>query len=505
MTDPDPYEFIISNNKRISEAIEPFLSNTKRISEVLRDSMQFPSSSEDVPVGDLKFIQKILIKNFRGFSGPHEINFATPNGKKGSGLTVICGPNNSGKTSIIEAIAIKDININNLEKHHNGLMRVSIEYKDGKHFEIKDDGMSIKGSEVKLTKNEKAEDFGHYPVNMISYKRDFSSSNNEHPQINDPNFVTNIRDEITGQQFIDLLYSINEKGLKEKYNDLIKKFIPAFSDLDIEFSQSHGYLIKYLNKDQKHYFEHPVQFSGRGLISILVICAYFLLDEKRIIVIDEPETSLHPTSQKKLSEYISKISTKRQVILCTHSPNFIKWEDLKNGAELVRLSRSQKGCEVTQLQKNKRYYELITRDSWEKPYAFDIATKEFFFSEKLLILEGQEDVGLIKKHLILSEKRIDFDIFGYGAAGADNIKNIMELCKDLGIKKVAAIYDGDKKKTAETDKKNFPDYKIIRLSTQDIRDKSNKQGLFNADGTLKEECKDYFENIINAINTYFAE
>jgi len=52
----------------------------------------------------VSFIKTIQICGFRGFSINETLHFAAPSGEKGSGLTVIVGPNNSGKSSIIEAL-----------------------------------------------------------------------------------------------------------------------------------------------------------------------------------------------------------------------------------------------------------------------------------------------------------------------------------------------------------------------------------------------------------------
>ncbi|WP_296621220.1 AAA family ATPase [Marivirga sp.] len=46
---------------------------------------------------------KIDIIGLRGFSDNQTLNFGQPNGREGSGLTVIVGPNNSGKSTIYEA------------------------------------------------------------------------------------------------------------------------------------------------------------------------------------------------------------------------------------------------------------------------------------------------------------------------------------------------------------------------------------------------------------------
>ena len=49
-------------------------------------------------------IDSLIISGFRGFSRQTNLKFAIPNGNNGSGLTILTGANNSGKTSIIEAI-----------------------------------------------------------------------------------------------------------------------------------------------------------------------------------------------------------------------------------------------------------------------------------------------------------------------------------------------------------------------------------------------------------------
>ena len=50
-------------------------------------------------------IKELHISGFRGFGNSQQISFAMPDGQTlGSGLSIITGANNSGKTTIIEAI-----------------------------------------------------------------------------------------------------------------------------------------------------------------------------------------------------------------------------------------------------------------------------------------------------------------------------------------------------------------------------------------------------------------
>ena len=49
-------------------------------------------------------LEKLEISGFRGFSRKQNLEFSVSNGELGSGLTIITGANNSGKSSIIECL-----------------------------------------------------------------------------------------------------------------------------------------------------------------------------------------------------------------------------------------------------------------------------------------------------------------------------------------------------------------------------------------------------------------
>ena len=49
-------------------------------------------------------VKSISIRGLRGFGEERTIEFAIPNRRLGSGITFIVGGNNSGKTTILEAL-----------------------------------------------------------------------------------------------------------------------------------------------------------------------------------------------------------------------------------------------------------------------------------------------------------------------------------------------------------------------------------------------------------------
>ena len=84
----------------------------------------------------MSYYKELKILGFRGFSRECKIEFAIPNEKEeGSGLTILVGENNSGKTSILEALRMIDIAKSNENQ---------IEISEGKRNRIN-------GSSLKIT------------------------------------------------------------------------------------------------------------------------------------------------------------------------------------------------------------------------------------------------------------------------------------------------------------------------------------------------------------------
>ena len=49
-------------------------------------------------------VTKLTIRGFRGFSEEQSLRFAQPTGKAGSGITILVGPNNGGKSTVVESL-----------------------------------------------------------------------------------------------------------------------------------------------------------------------------------------------------------------------------------------------------------------------------------------------------------------------------------------------------------------------------------------------------------------
>ncbi len=263
-----------------------------------------------------------------------------------------------------------------------------------------------------------------------------------------------------------------------------------------------------------------MSLSGEGYLSVILIAIHLseYADGVKALVIDEPELSLHPQAQKRLAKLLAEKAKTRQIIICTHSPYFVRWEDYINGAHFVRLSKNKKRCIIKWISANahgENEWKPVGFTDVKKPHQWDAVAKEIMFSEKVLFVEGQEDVGYIKKYF---EGTCDFDIFGYGVGGCGNFKHYLELAKKLGIEKCAVLFDncyckGKHTKHCETSQleklqTSFPNVKYVQLKTHDIRDKEERSdeavpGTFDEKHKLKTDQKVHFEAIMAKLKNHF--
>ena len=97
---------------------------------------------------------------------------------------------------------------------------------------------------------------------------------------------------------------------------------------------------------------HSSEDAGDGIWSAFTRCDA-LYDSKKgeTIVIDEPELSLHPSLQKKMLSLLLDQAREKQLVISTHSPYFVSWPALLNGAILWRTAKSAaQGIEAFQLE-----------------------------------------------------------------------------------------------------------------------------------------------------------
>jgi predicted ATPase len=460
-----------------------------------------------IPFSPGIYLKELSIENFRGFIDPQTIEFAVPSGRSGSGLTIFVGPNNVGKSTVIEALRVvvspREM-MDRKERHFERPVRISIKDSHDQTKSITNPGL---GATIKSIGN--AYPGSSYPQGLLRYVPSRRAWSARTGALNvDPQSYWSQRVSQNRSEDDNLVARLGSFSAEEKtvFQSALSELIPQIRNWRIEYSDGFSYLeYTTLNGSQ-----HTADLFGDGVASLFRIAlALYDSNVQSCVVIDEPELSLHPQGQKRLANFISNKAAQRQILLCTHSPYFVNWTDLSNGAIVYRLHQKRNGIEPKRLTNEaldglRRLYE-----DWEKPQLLDPVAREVFFADEVVFFEGQEDVGIIRR-FTEQESIPSIETFGYGVGGAGNVKYFLKMALDLGIP-TCAVFDGSSRREWDDARNMFPGAMITLLPTEDIRDKppspgrSARDGMFRRDGAIKLQHKDYLLGLIAEIRSYLND
>jgi hypothetical protein len=247
---------------------------------------------------------------------------------------------------------------------------------------------------------------------------------------------------------------------------------------------------------------------GEGLVSLLfIIDALYDSNSGDVIVIDEPELSLHPTLQRRLSALLTEYAADRQIVIATHSPYFADFYSMLNGARLSRLHQRNASSVISSASES-TIQDLagFLRDR-NNPHVLGLDAREAFFLEDgVILVEGQEDVILYKR--VASQLGIDIegDFYGWGVGGAEKMRTIASLFNELGFERVVGLLDGNRSSLVPTLQKAFPQYHFDAIPADDIRTKravperAEVRGILDETGNIRPEFTEQMRATLTELN-----
>ncbi len=305
-------------------------------------------------------IRNLYITEYKGL---RDITLNFENNNNVLDLVVLAGVNGSGKTRVLESIYYyfemlrsKVVSLELFyEKNENevldnlmsteGLteiekeMQKDIEYVDClrniKYYnqDYKEGGNQNINSKIISQSFEKLKIFPkiiYVPTEINFQKMNAASTTliQEYKFINivDTNLIKDIPSYIATKIISEMLKNKNEKvgDIQKKVFDEINEIFETLGiEVKIEDISQDGRNIPIFTNSSGDKFDINELSSGEKQLFLRTLAIKMLNPENSIILIDEPELSLHPKWQQRIVDVYRKIGKNNQIIIATHSPHVL--------------------------------------------------------------------------------------------------------------------------------------------------------------------------------------
>lgn len=361
-----------------------------------------------------KFIQDVTFPNFKKISPYSKLPFRFP-------LTLLVGPNGGGKSSILHALWGMPLNHSTSRFWFSTAVDPIAEKKRDvprywyTHY-VKDLGRSVQTRKVKGRKRngywEPSKPSVHDGMDVLqeAEKTEFRATDRWTPVRREVKYI-NTKAETSA--FDRFFYYTDNTLLQDRQNVFVKESERLRSVIDGDLKSkrigrgefvfenttiapptleiinkilgkryiSAKYIIHRFydrNKAASVIFQtkshtYSEAFAGSGELSVVnLILAIEKMEDFSLLLLDEPETSLHPGAQRELLNYLlDRINEKKlQVVISTHSPTLV---ELVPQEALVVLGNDESGIVIRHdINKSAAFYRLGQAD----PHKISILTED---------------------------------------------------------------------------------------------------------------------------------
>ncbi len=227
-----------------------------------------------------------------------------------------------------------------------------------------------------------------------------------------------------GRQIASVLFNLKTgtKAQRERFGRIQDYFSSLFFSLKLDVMR--GPIIVIENVQRGH--EAALEMIGAGIAEMIILLTHIVASEDRVFAIDGPELHLHPHSQRLLQKILEESSLKNQLVIVTHSPQFIELQQI----DRIILVRETKGRSHL-IQLPRKFLSDAEKKKLSRITGSE--SKEFLFSKRVLLVEGETERGAIP---IFAEKlKVDFDKHGVSVVsiGGYHFGTYLKILKGLGF------------------------------------------------------------------------
>ena len=285
-------------------------------------------------------IKNLHIKEFKGL---RDISINFEKNDEPLDLVVLAGSNGSGKTRVLESILKyfqDNLNYkqNNIEagifyeeKEKNCISNFQSFFYELEYFSYCEANDSLREKHIEIkNKLDILPKVIYVPTEINFQKMDVASTTlvQEYKFINivDTNLIKDIPSYIATKMISAMLKNKNEKVgdvQKKVFNEINEIFENLSIDVKVEDISQDGRNITLFTNSSGDEFDINELSSGEKQLFLRTLAIKMLNPENSIILIDEPELSLHPKWQQRIVDVYRKIGKNNQIIIATHSPHIL--------------------------------------------------------------------------------------------------------------------------------------------------------------------------------------
>lgn len=263
------------------------------------------------------------------------------------------------------------------------------------------------------------------------------------------------------EQKKSLTYDGKERILNRMSKALSSQLVTKISDI-LGSTYDEIYVIQHLFfntpgftfKLKKSGVDYTEAFAGSGEFAVInLVLKLSEIPKNSLILLDEPEVSLHPRAQKKLMEYLFSevLSKKHQIVIATHSSNIIKYLP----PDAIKVFRENS------LQK----VELVSQYSSADEAFLELG--EDLIDIKYIYVEDKAAQAIIERVIYLSPV-LNSDLFKiiYFGGGAEQLYKVVGCSASVEKNNNKFIFfDGDQDTGIA-----FPDYNSLTIDQSENLD-----------------------------------
>jgi len=163
----------------------------------------------------------------------------------------------------------------------------------------------------------------------------------------------------------NVIYLILKKGILPELRKLMLLIFPDFG-IDVQFDPIYDSYIDVLIKHKSSGNWKHLELVGTGVLQALQIFSYVTLFKPPLLLLDEPDSHLHPDNQVLLTDALLTITqeTNTKIIISTHSRHIV--DSLYGDANFVWLKNGKVFEQGSDLHRISMLLDIGALDSYEK-------------------------------------------------------------------------------------------------------------------------------------------